>query len=78
VVHHRDAFWEQKHGKAAKLVRHQHHGGGHGHGIHLPPPSVYPILMAAGFVATYTIWLTAAGLALMIFCLFAMAFEPIS
>jgi cytochrome c oxidase subunit 1 len=85
VVHHRDAFWEQKYGRGAKVARHQHHGGGHGHGIHLPPPSIFPILMAAGitlmaagFIGTFTIWLTAAGLALFIFCLFAMAFEPIS
>ncbi|CCF86188.1 Cytochrome c oxidase, subunit I (fragment, part 2) [Nitrolancea hollandica Lb] len=85
VVRHRDAFWEQKYGQGAKVARHQHHGGGHGHGIHLPPPSIYPILMAAGitlmaagFIGTFTIWLTAAGLALFVFCLFAMAFEPIS
>jgi cytochrome c oxidase subunit 1 len=65
-------------------ARHQHHGG-HGHGIHLPPPSIYPILMAAGItlmgaglIGTFTIWLTAVGLALFIFSLFAMAFEPIS
>ncbi len=85
VVHHRDAFWEQKHGTGAKVARHQQHGGGHGHGIHLPPPSVFPILMAAGltlmaagFIGTFTIYLSFVGLAVFLVSIYGMAFEPIS
>ncbi|CCF84847.1 Cytochrome c oxidase, subunit I (fragment, part 2) [Nitrolancea hollandica Lb] len=85
IVHYRDAFWEQKHGTGAKVARHQHQGDGQGHAIHMPLPSVFPILMAAGltlmaagFIAVYTPYLTFVGIAVFLVSIYGMAFEPIS
>src|ERR671926_1434564 len=91
AVHHRDAFWEQKHGTGtgtgAAVARHQQQqaAAGHGHGIHLPPPSIYPILMAAGltlmaagFITTFTPYVTVVGIGVLLFSIYGMAFEPIS
>jgi cytochrome c oxidase subunit 1 len=91
AVHHRDAFWEQKHGTGtgtgAAVARHQQQqaAAGHGHGIHLPPPSIYPILMAAGltlmaagFITTFTPYVTVVGIGVLLFSIYGMAFEPIT
>jgi len=57
------------------------HGGGHGHGIHLPSPSYMPLIASLGFpiVATGLIYdyaLVPVGFALILVGLFGWAMEP--
>jgi hypothetical protein len=55
----------------------------HGHGIHLPDPSIYPMitgvgltLLAAGFI--WGLWLSGIGVLMMLFGIYAWCFEPIN
>ncbi len=55
----------------------------HDHGIHLPDPSVYPMitgvgltLFAAGFI--WGLWLTGIGVLMMLFGIYAWCYEPIN
>ena len=82
MVRARDAFWREKYGyegrpaavapapQAAATLEH----------IHLPAPSIYPILIAAGITMTvlgFMIWprIIVTGAVLTLFCAIAMAFE---
>ncbi len=81
LVRARDAFWREKYGyeqpptaapapAAAQAVEH----------IHMPPPSLYPILIAAGITMTgigFMLWprIVVTGLVLTVFSAIAMAFE---
>jgi cytochrome c oxidase subunit I len=82
LVRARDTFWHEKYGydrapapvapvpEAAEQVGH----------IHMPAPSIYPILLAAGItmaVVGMMIWtrVAIAGFILTVFCAIAMAFE---
>jgi hypothetical protein len=55
----------------------------HEHGIHLPDPSIYPMitgvgltLFAAGFL--WGLWLSGIGVLLLLFGIYAWCFEPIN
>jgi hypothetical protein len=55
----------------------------HEHGIHLPDPSIYPMitavgltLLAAGFI--WGLWLSGIGVLLILFGVYAWCFEPIN
>ncbi|HET9017341.1 MAG TPA: cytochrome c oxidase subunit I [Thermomicrobiaceae bacterium] len=89
TVHSRDAFWEEKQsGGAQSPVRAQPpvRGGAEDEsralGIHMPPPSYFPVLVAlglavvgAGMVAQIPV-VVGVGMALMIVSLYGWAFEP--
>jgi cytochrome c oxidase subunit I len=56
--------------------------GGHGHGIHMPSPSIFPMfvglglpIMGYGFVYK-NYWILGVGVALLLFALTAWAYEP--
>jgi cytochrome c oxidase subunit 1 len=80
LVRARDQFWHDKYGYESAtpppVPVHRAHGGE----IHMPAPSIYPILLAAGItmcVAGMMIWTRVAitGFLLTIYCAIAMAFE---
>jgi len=55
----------------------------HAHGIHLPDPSIFPMItglgltvLAAGFI--WGLWLSGVGVLLMLFGIYAWCFEPIN
>ncbi len=82
MICERDAFWVAKYGPVAKQARHQRQVTGET--IHLPRPTIYPLvtaagitLLAAGFVTPLSPYLSIVGLAVLIFGVYAMAFEPI-
>ena len=104
TVHARDEFWHRKygedeHGRAfsrgerdpnvAMIPAVETHGG-HGHGIHLPSPSFYPLITALGLPVMayglivkvhmeYTGWsIIAAGLLLMFLGIYGWCLEPIT
>jgi cytochrome c oxidase subunit 1 len=83
VVRARDQFWREKYGyegaaaPSTSPIRPPEEASEE---IHLPPPSIYPILIAAGMtmaVVGMMIWTRIAlcGLVLTVFCSIAMAFE---
>lgn len=59
-----------------------HGASGDGHGIHMPSPSYYPLVMAFGLpilgygIVFHNWWLGAAGVAVLIFGMYAWAIEP--
>ncbi len=59
-----------------------HGGGGGGHGIHMPSPSFYPLVVAAGlpilgYAAVFTNpWLAIPGALLLLFGVYAWGIEP--
>ncbi|MCZ7526953.1 MAG: cytochrome c oxidase subunit I [Acidimicrobiia bacterium] len=58
------------------------HGGGDGHGIHMPSPSYFPLVMAIGLpvigyaVVYKSIWLALAGAVVLLYGMYAWAIEP--
>ena len=104
TVHARDEFWHRKYGEDERgraFPRGDHDPnvamipavqtrGGHGHGIHLPSPSYYPLITALGLPVMayglivkvhmeYTGWaIIAAGLLLMFLGVYGWCLEPIT
>ena len=90
VVHSLDEFWHRKYGidKEGKLVPIQAgasdaHEPRHsaGHGIHMPSPSYWPIVTAAGlpligYGIMYGWWITFVGAAVVLFGLYGWILEP--
>jgi cytochrome c oxidase subunit 1 len=92
VITSRDEHWHRKYagGEAPKVpvpagASQDHHDGGHGEGIHMPSPSYYPLIVAAGmFVGAYgpffegpgMILLLGAGAMITMFGIFGWLFEP--
>ena len=77
-VYSRDTFWREKHGRvpAPAVLAHRPDG----HGIHLPPPSYWPIVLAAGIVlaavgALSTLALVFLGSAIAVVAIFRFALE---
>ncbi len=92
IVHSLDEFWHRKYAedKSGKLVPVQaggaDHGGevsheGGGHGIHLPGPSYWPILVSFGFPligygVIFDWWMAFVGTAIILFGFYGWALEP--
>ncbi len=96
VVHGRDAFWEQKypdeghvpHPVPAGAAYGSDHDDEHGHDIHMPSPSYYPIITAGGIMllaVTLLLYKVAAplgfasgglGLLLLVWGVYGWVFEP--
>jgi cytochrome c oxidase subunit 1 len=89
-VHALDEFWHRKYvedERTGRLVPAQagaseeaEHESGHAD-IHLPGPSFWPLVSAAGFPivaygAIYSWWLLGAGVAVILFGLYGWALEP--
>jgi heme/copper-type cytochrome/quinol oxidase subunit 3 len=77
-VYSRDTFWREKHGRVPAPVVVSHRPDGHG--IHLPPPSYWPIVLAAGIVlaavgALSTLALVFLGSAIAVVAIFRFALE---
>ena len=84
VVHGRDAFWEAKRTRGGPLPEPARVSG---KGIHLPNPSYWPLVAAAGVTAVFVslmllghdkagAWLVVASVALLFFGVYRWAFEP--
>ncbi len=92
TVHSRDAFWEQKYGgserDALESQENLYPDPAKTRGIHLPPPSYFPILAAFGLVLTAigmvlhgdgfaaSWFVVGGGLLVMTFSLYGWSFEP--
>jgi hypothetical protein len=55
----------------------------HEHGIHLPDPSIYPMITAVGLTlmaagVLWGLWLSGIGVLLLLFGIYAWCFEPIN
>ncbi|MBI2855356.1 MAG: cbb3-type cytochrome c oxidase subunit I, partial [Chloroflexi bacterium] len=83
TVHGRDAFWEMKRRGAGIPI--PEGGSGYGqeehHGIHMPSPSYWPLVIALGLTLAaygliYHIALAASGAGLAVVGVYAWAFEP--
>ncbi len=84
-VGHRDELWARKRGRRqpeAPVAHGRSHGSDHtaGHGLHLPPPSFYPILVAGGILLIAVGGLTrlavsVLGAALAVYGIYRWAFE---
>ncbi|MCB0996469.1 MAG: cytochrome c oxidase subunit I [Acidimicrobiales bacterium] len=88
VVHHLDEFWHRKYGydenhrvvriaKAADVVE-----AGTRTDVHLPSPSYWPLVLAAGlpiigYGLIYNLWLCILGGALVLGGLYGLVFEPV-
>ena len=104
TVHARDEFWHRKYGEDASGRAFEREGwdrhtamipavethGGHGHGIHMPSPSYYPLIAALGLpimgyglmakVQNETVgWVTVAvGLLVMFLGVYGWSLEPVA
>ncbi len=87
VVTSVDDFWHRKYQKDDDGVLRRVHTGeelaqpGNGEGVHLPAPSYWPILLAAGlpiigYGVIFSLWLVIPGAFLMIMSMFGWALEP--
>ena len=88
TVHSLDEFWHRKYAEDhdGRLVRvpagaSGEPGHGDGHGIHLPSPSYWPLVVAVGmpliaYGIIYSWWLVGAGALVIVVGLFAWAMEP--
>ncbi len=87
VVTSVDDFWHRKYQKDDDGVLRRVHTGeelaqpGNGEGVHLPAPSYWPILLAAGlpiigYGIIFSLWLVIPGAFLMIMSMFGWALEP--
>jgi cytochrome c oxidase subunit I len=97
TVSHLDEFWYRKYDEdqSGRLVRLaesddvvEHHEatsdtpeGEHAHGIHLPSPSYWPIVLAAGlpliaYGILYTYWLSGLGALLVVVAIYGWGLEP--
>ena len=79
-VHGRDALWEMKREKGGKLPEPQLVDG---KGIHMPNPSIYPLVAATGvlvtlggFIGGSHLSVHIAGVAILLYGVFSWAFEP--
>lgn len=86
TVHSRDAFWEQKYSRRENGdLAHEGHASGEGeaHGIHMPWPSYFPIIAAAGFAIMMAglvihMAVVALGILIMLFGVYGWALEPVA
>ena len=88
TVHGRDAFWETKQsGGGLPVPEGAAESGGYGHeeahGIHMPSPSYWPLVVAlgltlAGYGLIYNLALAASGAGLTMIGVYAWALEPAS
>jgi len=79
-VHGRDALWEMKAQAGGTLPEPKRVSGA---GIHMPNPSIKPMITAigvtvtlAGFIGGSHLWVHVAGVAILLYGIFAWAFEP--
>ncbi len=82
VVSARDEFWERKYGDAAQKETAVTSEEEEKHGIHMPGPSYFPLLLALGLtVGAYGLLYSAAvafvGLAIIVLSMFGWAFEGV-
>jgi cytochrome c oxidase subunit 1 len=89
-VHAADDFWHRKYteDEEGRLVRlpaggaDDGHVQGNGHGIHLPSPSFFPLILALGlpilgYAAVFKIpWLAIPGVLVLLFGMFSWTLEP--
>jgi cytochrome c oxidase subunit 1 len=95
LVTHRDEFWHRKYteddegrlvrlpaGAAVDVEEHAAHDGEAGHSIHMPSPSIFPMILALGLpIMAYGFvfknwWVLGVGVAFLMFGITAWAFEP--
>ncbi|HYJ61137.1 MAG TPA: cytochrome c oxidase subunit I [Actinomycetota bacterium] len=88
TVHSLDEFWHRKYaedhdGRVVRVPAGASGAPGHGdgHGIHLPSPSYWPLVVAVGmpliaYGIIYSWWLVGAGALVIVVGLFAWAIEP--
>jgi cytochrome c oxidase subunit 1 len=79
-VHGRDALWETKRERGGSLPEPARVDG---KGIHMPNPSIYPLIAGlgvavtlGGFIGGSHLWVHLAGLAILFFGIYSWAFEP--
>jgi len=92
-VHGRDAFWEQKHGQVSHgdpVHPPTVAGGSYGHeaeeghhGIHVPSPSYFPVIVAVGLALAgagllISMAVSIVGVLVLIFGVYGWCFEPVS
>ncbi len=80
TVHGRDALWEMKRAAGGTLPEPQHVSGA---GIHMPNPSIKPLIAAigvtvtlAGFIGGSHLPVHLVGVAILLYGIFSWAFEP--
>ncbi len=80
TVHGRDALWEMKRQAGGSLPEPVRESGA---GIHMPNPSYYPLIAAigitvtlGGFIGGSHLWVHVVGIVIMLYGIFAWAFEP--
>jgi cytochrome c oxidase subunit I len=90
VVESRDDFWHRKYaedenGMPVRIPQGASNGDSHdGHGIHMPSPSYYPLILALGlpilgYAAVFQfVWLVPLGLIPVLYGMYAWAIEPAS
>ncbi len=95
VVHSRDAYWEQKYGNghengqahatADEHIREEQHAAEEGdpHNIHMPWPSYWPIIAAAGLATMLgglliAIPVSVIGVLILFYGIYGWAFEPVA
>jgi cytochrome c oxidase subunit 1 len=90
TVESRDDFWHRKYaederGMPVRVPAGASNGGSHdGHGIHMPSPSYYPLILALGmpilgYAAVFQlVWLVPFGLLPVLYGMYAWAIEPAS
>ncbi len=82
-----DDWWHRKYQKDENGVLRQVHTGaelaqpGNGEGVHLPAPSYWPIILAAGipivgYGLIFNLWLVIPGVIVMLTALYGWALEP--
>jgi len=86
IVHDRDAFWDDKQKRGGSLVPEGGSGeGGYGsedhHGIHMPSPSYWPLVIAIGLTIAaygmiYNYGVAAFGAAVTMVGIYAWSLEP--
>lgn len=86
IVHDRDAFWDEKQRRSGEAVPQGGSGsGGYGseenHGIHMPSPSYWPLVIAIGLTTAaygmiYNYGVAAFGVAIVMVGIYAWALEP--
>ncbi len=80
TVHGRDHLWEVKAARGGPLPEPQHVSGA---GIHMPNPSFYPLIAAAGVLITLAgfiggshLWVHVVGVVVLLYGVYSWAFEP--
>jgi cytochrome c oxidase subunit I len=78
----RDDFWDQKYNRRGEAAAVAHTGHGHEEHIHLPPPSLIPVMVALGLMlmgagVIFTLYLSVLGGIIALVGFYAWWLEPI-